>query len=191
MTDKKKKPLNRRLLTLLIAIPIGMFGFGYALVPIYNVMCSQLGINGKTSGAVDYDLTHAKIDKSRWVTVEFIASNNENLPWKFYPLTKSIKVHPGEVKKVAFFAENDSGRRMTVQAIPSVAPGQAAKYLMKTECFCFTQQTFDNGESQEMPLLFHLDPELPKNINELTLSYTMFDATGIKPQASSKSGRIS
>lgn len=179
-SDNNKNDLisRKRSLWWVIAIPVLMFGFGFALVPIYNVLCSSFGINGKTSGpAAAGDAS--QIDMSRLVTVQFVATDNANLPWKFYPLQKSVQVHPGENKKVAFFAENDSGKTMTVQAIPSVSPGIAAKYLKKTECFCFTQQTFTSGQAMEMPLLFHLDPALPKDITTLTLSYTMFDTAGV------------
>ncbi|MDI1352081.1 MAG: cytochrome c oxidase assembly protein, partial [bacterium] len=99
------------------------------------------------------------------------------VPWAFYPKIHSIKVHPGEIVKLAFYAENKTGHRMIVQAIPSVTPGLAAKYLKKTECFCFTQQTLNGHEAMEMPLLFHLDTELPAHINTVTLAYTLFDVT--------------
>jgi len=159
-----------------------MFGFGFALVPLYNVMCSAWGINGKTGGQVTYDATQVHIDKNRWVTIEFLATNNKDLPWKFYPLKQKLKVHPGQIYRIDYFAQNDSNKIMTVQAIPSVAPGLAAKYLKKTECFCFTQQTFKGGESQDMPVLFHIDPALPKYIRTVSLSYTMFDASKFKPK---------
>jgi len=184
-----RKSSNRKLVSWLVLLVIGMFGFGYALVPLYNVFCNLTGLNGKTGGAVAYNEA-AAIDKTRWVTVEFVASKNANLPWKFYPLVKKIKIHPGENKRIAYFAENDSGHEMTVQAIPSVTPGIAAKYLKKTECFCFNQQTLKNAEAQDMPMIFHLDPALPKKISTITLSYTLFDATGFKPRSQDKSGRM-
>lgn len=170
---------NKRLVTVLGIVVVGMFGFGFALVPIYNSLCKVLGINGKTSGqAAVYDQAKAQVDKSRTITVEFITTKNTTLPWKFYPRVRKLKMHPGEVKKISFYAENDSNRRMTVQAIPSVTPSIAAKYLKKTECFCFTQQTFESREGMDMPVLFHFDTELPKNIKTVTLSYTLFDVTG-------------
>lgn len=155
-----------------------MFAFGFALVPIYNSLCQTLGINGKTSNRVAvYDAKKIKVDADRVVTVEFVATNSGSVPWKFYPKTKKIKVHPGEIAKLAFYAENQSKFRMTVQAIPSVTPGIAAKYLKKTECFCFAQQTLNGHEAMDMPLLFHLDPELPANVKTITLAYTLFDVT--------------
>lgn len=163
-------------LTLFVGVVL-MFGFGFALVPLYNTFCNVLGINGKTGGAVAYDASTAQIDKDRWVTVEFVATKHLKSPWKFYPETKKVKIHPGEIQRVAFFAENDTDHSITIQAIPSVTPGYAAKYLKKTECFCFTQQTLTGHESMDMPLLFHLDPALPKKVHTMTLSYTIFDVT--------------
>ncbi len=167
-----------RLVGILVLVVLGMFGFGFALVPIYNSLCQTLGINGKTNKqAIVYDAEHALIDKKRTVTVEFIATNNSGLPWEFYPKTRRVKVHPGAIARLAFYAENKSNYPMTVQAIPSVTPGIAAKYLKKTECFCFTQQTLNGHEAMDMPLLFHLDPDLPKNVTVITLSYALFDVT--------------
>lgn len=173
-------------------IVIGMFGFGYALVPLYNVLCKTLGINGKTGGAVLYDASTAAIDKSRTITLEFLATNNEQLPWRFKPNNRKIKLHPGEMRRVSYFAENTTDHTMTVQAIPSVSPGLAANYLKKTECFCFNQQTFTGHEKMDMPILFHIDPGLPKNIKTITVSYTLFDLTNRHFRSNKKSnqGRI-
>ena len=107
-----------------------------------------------------------------------MATNNSGVPWAFYPKIRKIKVHPGEIVKLEFYAENKTDNPMTVQAIPSVTPGIAAKYLKKTECFCFTQQTLNGHEAMNMPLLFHLDTDLPVQVNTVTLSYTLFDVTG-------------
>jgi cytochrome c oxidase assembly protein subunit 11 len=174
---KEKK--QQKLLIILSLIVLGMFAFGFALVPIYNSLCKTLGINGKTNPeAIAYDVSKATIATDREVLVQFVATNNSGVPWAFYPKIAKIKVHPGEIVKLAFYAENKTGHRMTVQAIPSVTPGLAAKYLKKTECFCFTQQTLNGHEAMNMPLLFHLDTELPENIKTVTLSYTLFDVTG-------------
>jgi cytochrome c oxidase assembly protein subunit 11 len=174
--DKPKN--NSKLIAILVAVVLGMFAFGFALVPIYNTMCKALGINGKTnSEAIAYDAKKATIDKTRLITVEFITTNSGSVPWAFYPKIKKIKVHPGQIAKLSFYAENKSNHKMTVQAIPSVTPGIAAKYLKKTECFCFTQQTLGKHEAMDMPLLFHLDTDLPKYVKTLTLSYTLFDVT--------------
>ncbi len=181
----------RRLSWMLAMVAVGMLGFGYALVPIYNVMCKALGINGKTNEKpIAYDGSDP-IDKSRWVTIEFVTSRNNQMPWDFQPLVKKIRVHPGDINRIAFYAKNNSDHAMVVQAIPSVSPGLAAKHLKKTECFCFTQQELDAGESMDMPVLFHIDKDLPKEVNEMTLSYTMFDITHMKHRKNSKAGRIS
>lgn len=171
---------HRKLVFWLLAIAIGMFAFGYALVPMYNVLCKATGLNGKIggpAGASDPSL----IDKTRTVIVEFTATGNANIAFQFYPLVKKIAVHPGENTRLAFFAKNDNNKDMVIQAIPSVSPGIAAKHLKKTECFCFTKQYFKASEQRIMPILFHVDRDLPKEINTLTLSYTLFDVakTGI------------
>ena len=167
-----------KLVTLLLCIVLGMFAFGFALVPIYNSLCKTLGINGKTNQkAIAYDVTKAKIALNREIMVEFVATNNGGVPWAFYPKTRKLKVHPGEIAKLAFYAENQTNHRMTVQAVPSVTPGIAAKYLKKTECFCFTQQSLNGHEAMDMPLLFHLDTDLPANVKTITLAYTLFDVT--------------
>ncbi|KTD11656.1 cytochrome c oxidase assembly protein [Legionella gratiana] len=169
---------HNKLVLLLALLVVGMFAFGFALVPIYNSICKSLGINGKTNPeAIAYDATKVKVAKDRLVTVEFVATNNSGVPWEFYPKVRKIQVHPGEIAKLAFYAENKTNHPMTVQAIPSVTPGIAAKYLKKTECFCFTRQTLDGHEAMNMPLLFHLDADLPEKVNTVTLSYTLFDVT--------------
>lgn len=158
----------------LVILVLLMFAFGYALVPLYNVLCSALGLNGKTNATSVANTS--VIDKNRTITVQFLATNNENLAWKFYPETKKVDLHPGQNMKIAYFARNDSDHTMTVQAIPSVTPGLAASHLKKTECFCFNQQTLKAHQSMDMPIVFHLDNDLPKNIHEVTLSYTLFEA---------------
>jgi len=172
------RPNNKKLVGVLFVIVFLMFGFGFALVPIYNALCKNLGINGK----VNLNLTAAEkksdhIDQSREIWVEFVATNNSGVPWAFYPKINRIKVHPGEFARLSFYAENKTNHRMVVQAIPSVTPGIAAKYLKKTECFCFTQQTLNGHEAMDMPLLFHLDEALPSNVNTVTLAYALFDVT--------------
>jgi cytochrome c oxidase assembly protein subunit 11 len=182
---------NRRLAWALALVALGMIGFGYALVPIYNVMCKAFGINGKTNEApIAYDGSDP-IDKSRWVTIEFVTSRNNQMPWDFHPVVKKIRVHPGDINRVAFYAKNNSDHEMIVQAIPSVTPGLAAKHLKKTECFCFTQQMLRAGESMDMPVLFHIDRDLPQEVHEMTLSYTLFDITHMKHKKNLQAGKIS
>ncbi len=169
---------NRQLAVKLLFVVIAMFGFGFALVPLYDVFCDITGLNGKTAGV--YTATEAgKIDKDRLVTVQFMANNNDGMTWEFRPTQRSVKVHPGELNSVTFFAGNPTGKTMVAQAVPSVSPFQVADYLHKTECFCFEQQQLEAHQEVEMPLRFIIDSELPENVNTLTLSYTLFDITEI------------
>lgn len=162
-------------------IALGMFGFGFALVPLYKTMCLKFGINGKTNNvSIPFNAKQVKVQTDRIVEVEFVATINNGLDWAFYPKTHAVKIHPGELTKLFFYAENKTADTMVVQAIPSVTPGLAASYLKKTECFCFRQQTLDGHEAMNMPILFHLDPQLPKDINHITLSYTLYDVTHLK-----------
>ncbi len=153
-----------------------MFGFGFAMVPLYDVFCDITGINGKTGRIEQEAALSQQVDKERLVTVEFLATVNSELPWEFKPMIRKIKVHPGEVTEVNYFARNKTDRLVAGQAIPSLAPGLAAKYFNKTECFCFTRQTLQPGESKEMPLRFVVDPQLPEEIRTVSLSYTFFPA---------------
>jgi len=154
-------------------IVIGMFCFGFALVPLYNVFCKVTGINGKTGDQVTLSST-LREDVTRKISIEFTTMLNESMPWEFRPLQESVEVHPGKPTRVEFMAKNTTGRTMTGQAIPSVAPGLAAQYMHKTECFCFSQQTLAAGEEKLMPVIFYIDPEIPDDIHQLTLSYTFF-----------------
>ncbi len=151
-----------------------MFGFGYLLVPMYNVLCKAAGINGKTRGRVAYD-PHLVVDVSRDVRVEFLANRNANLPFEFRPLVTSVEVHPGQMQRVEFYFKNKTSHEMVIQAIPSVTPAEAARYFKKTECFCFTKQRFAPHEDRVMPLFFHLDKKLAKDITQVSLSYTLFN----------------
>lgn len=158
----------------LSAVVIAMFGFGFALVPLYQVFCEITGLNGKTASsastkAADY------IDRSRLVTVEFITYLSPGMKWQFEPVVQSMQVHPGEMHQVNFIARNQAGGAQVGQAVPSVSPGQAAAYLNKTECFCFNQQPLQAGESAELPLRFFVDNALPHEVTTLTLSYTLYD----------------
>ncbi len=169
---------HQKLVKILLVVVILMFGFAFALVPIYNSLCKSLGLNGKvTRDTRAYDAHQSKPALDRDVVVEFVATNSGGVPWAFYPKIKKIVVHPGVMAKLSFYAENKTSHKMTVQAIPSITPGIAAKYLKKTECFCFTRQTLDAHQAMDMPLLFHLDADLPKNINTITLAYALFDVT--------------
>ncbi|PTA48797.1 cytochrome c oxidase assembly protein [Shewanella morhuae] len=172
--DKPKS--NHKLISMLVMGCIGMFGFGFALVPLYDVLCDKLGINGKTANTAS-SYQAITVDTSRIVTVEFISQVQTGMPWKFEPQTKRLEVHPGELIHTVFLARNVSDRATVGQAIPSVSPGQGAAYFNKTECFCFNQQHLAASTSAELPLIFFVDPQLPESIHTLTLSYTLYDIT--------------
>jgi cytochrome c oxidase assembly protein subunit 11 len=165
---------NRKVVKRLLFAVVGMFGFGFAMVPLYNVLCDITGLNGKTGGRVAIAEV-LEPDLSRTVTVEFIANVNQSMPWDFTPEVSRMQVHPGKMYRTSFHAKNRTDRSMVGQAIPSVTPGLAAQHFKKTECFCFTEQQFSAGEGRDMPLLFMVDRELPDDIKVLTLSYTFFD----------------
>jgi cytochrome c oxidase assembly protein subunit 11 len=170
---------NTRTVKKLLFAVVAMFGFGFALVPLYDVFCDITGLNGKTNtSAVSY--TANDINKSRTIKVQFITRNAQGVPWKFEPLINEINVHPGEMKVVKFYAKNLSKHDIVGQAVPSVSPGLGANYFNKIECFCFTQQPLKAGEEVEMALQFYVDLELPGEINTLTLSYTLYDITDKK-----------
>lgn len=161
----------------LVAVAVVMFSFVFVvMVPLYNVLCDALGINGKTAGEA-YTSVAARVDESRLVTVQFVATNNEGMPWTFGPAVGQMKVHPGAVNDTAFHASNPLDRDMVAQAIPSVSPSRAAEYFHKTECFCFSQQALAGNSSAELPLQFIIDQDLPRDIRTITLSYTIFDVT--------------
>lgn len=182
MQDQQLNKANKKLVNRLVLIAVAMFGFGFALAPMYEAFCSAFGINGRfvdiQSG--DYDATAkvakiTEIDTSRSVTVQFTASRNQDLDWEFRPLENTVTVNPGEIRVVKYYAKNLTDKTVVAQAVPSVSPGRATKYFNKIECFCFTQQTFKPGEAREMPLRFVVDPALPGKISTLTLAYTFFD----------------
>ncbi|GEA08784.1 cytochrome c oxidase assembly protein [Alteromonas sp. KUL42] len=167
---------NNKMVLKLIVIVIGMFGFGFALVPLYDVFCDVAGINGKTDKTAAV-YSSVEIDESREVTVEFITRTNTGMPWEFRAETKRVKVHPGELNTVSFYVRNPASSNIVAQAIPSVSPGTAALYLNKTECFCFNQQPLDAGSEAYMPMQFYVDPQIPQEITYLTLQYTLYDVT--------------
>jgi cytochrome c oxidase assembly protein subunit 11 len=174
-TDNNMNNNNKTVKKLLLVV-VAMFGFGFALVPLYDVFCDITGLNGKTNNtAATYEANG--VDKSRTVKVQFITRNAKGIPWKFEPIINEINVHPGEMKLVSFYAKNNAPHDIIGQAVPSVSPGLAANYFHKIECFCFTQQPLTSGEDVEMSLQFYVDLALPEDINTLTLSYTLYDIT--------------
>jgi len=161
----------------LILASIGMFAFGFLLVPLYDVFCDITGLNGKTSSKAYATEDGLLVDKSRWVTVQFLTNKNASMNWEFEAAEHKVRVHPGELRKVSFTVINPTTQRMTAQAVPSVSPSEGAEYLLKTQCFCFEQQELSPGANQQMTLLFRVDPKLPEHIGTLTLAYTLFDIT--------------
>lgn len=161
----------------LFVVVVAMFGFGFALGPIYTAVCKATGINGKLSGMAVNAAELPAVDESRWVTVLLLTTVNGARPWDFHPEVSEVKVHPGQLTTVKFFAHNSEGRELVAQAVPNVAPWDAARHLKKTECFCFSNQTFKADETKEMPVRFMLDPGLPADVDTVTLSYTFFDVT--------------
>lgn len=177
MADEAGRDLaNRRLVIKLVWIVVGAVLFTIALVPLYNVLCEVTGFNGKTRGEAVQAAKSMKVDESRWVTVEFTSSVMSGLSWDFYPKQSSMKVHPGQVQLATYFAKNVTNSTVVGQAVPSVSPGQAAQYFKKIECFCFQRQELKAGESKEMPLTFFVSPDLPKDVQTITLSYAFYKA---------------
>ena len=183
---------NRKMLGKLAVVAVGMFGFGYALVPVYRAICEFTGINvlavGETTlpGAAgnwrnSLKPGNTQVDSSRTITVEFDA--NAHGPWEFHPEKRSVKVHPGELTTVMYEFRNTQSHRMSAQAIPSYAPGQAAAHFNKLECFCFNQYTLNPGESKKWPVVFVIDSKLSKDVKTITLSYTFFEVGARTPPA--------
>lgn len=161
----------------LVLVVVAMFGFGFALVPLYDVFCDITGINGKTNETAA-TIYAGEVDESRTVTVEFITRTHTGMPWEFRAQTHRVKVHPGELNTVEFYVRNPASKGMVAQAIPSVTPGQAALFLNKTECFCFNSQPLNAGAEALMPMRFYVDPQIPDDIHFFTVQYTLFDVTG-------------
>ena len=158
-------------------ILVGMCLFVVALVPLYDLFCEITGLGGKTGDQYTYDPATTQPDTSRLVKVNFITNTNEGMVWDFWPEKGGVRVHPGEVREVIFYARNPTGRPMVGQAIPSLVPVAAAQYFHKTECFCFNQQILQPGEEVAMPMRFIVDRDLPKNVQSINLSYALFDIT--------------
>lgn len=172
---------NGRMVLWLGALTIGMFGFGFALVPLYNLYCQVVGIqSADQQRALN---VQARVDPSaeiqdRWVTVRFDTTVHPSLPWALESNERSLRVRPGEIHEVMFVASNRSSAKVTGQALPTVIPWQANDFFNKTECFCFVKQTLDGGERREMPLRFVVSPALPDGVTSLTLSYNFMHLDG-------------
>ena len=186
--NSKLLRLNRTTLGKLVVVAIAMFGFGYALIPVYRQVCEVLGINVLTQkGEFVAAPTNTQVDTSRTITIEL--DGNSQGPWRFRPTTRSIDVHPGELATVMYEVVNTQGRAVKAQAIPSYAPQSATPHFMKVECFCFQEQTMGPNEARQMPVVFFIDPKLPRDVKNITLSYTFFEIGGaFKAAAAPKAG---
>jgi len=172
-----ERRLNRQMLGKLLVIAVLMFGFGYALIPMYKKICEVTGVNLLTpKDATVTAPVNSQIDKSRTVTIEF--DGNSQGPWRFRPTVSSLTVHPGEMTQVVYEVVNTQARTVDAQAIPSYAPQQSAAFFKKIECFCFTQQTLGPNQARQMPVVFYIDPALPREVKTITLSYTFFEVGG-------------
>lgn len=189
---------NLRMLGKLLVVTLGMFAFGYLLIPAYKAICEATGVNilslterqvpgnGVAADEARALVKNTQVDTTRTITVEFDA--NARGPWDFKPAQRSIKVHPGEMATVMYEFQNMQNRRMAAQAIPSYAPHQASAFFNKLECFCFNQYTLEPGEKKQWPVVFYIDPKLSKDVTTITLSYTFFEVGGKTPPAPAGTG---
>jgi cytochrome c oxidase assembly protein subunit 11 len=167
---------HRSLTLKLLGIALGSFGFGFALVPLYNVLCGITGVGDQTlllrkAEAVEHP------DPNRTITIEFLGNVASAGEWDFHPVRMTVDVHPGQLSSAEFFAHNLTGREMIAQAVPNIAPSKLAPYFHKTECFCFSPQHFNKDEQRNMPVRFIVDPAIPKYVDRITLAYTLYDAS--------------
>ena len=173
MTEQKKES-DRSLTWKLLGIAAGSFGFAFALVPLYNVICGVTGV-GDQSALLRKAKAVEHLDPNRTITVEFLSNEGGNGEWDFRPVKREIEVHPGKLYSAEFFFHNLTGRDTVAQAIPSIAPSKVAAYFHKTECFCFSPQHFNVNEQRDMPVRFIIDPAIPSYVDRITLSYTFYD----------------
>ena len=183
---------NKQVALKLSALVLVMFGFGFVLVPLYDIFCEVTGLNGKPGVIGTSEVERLEPDFSREIVVEFVTSIGANTGnWSFEPKVRRVTVNPGALYTAYFRAENLTDLTRVAQAVPSVAPGLASKYFDKTECFCFTQQQFAANEGRDMPVTFVINPQLPKNVSTVTLSYTFFasqaTASSVTPQQATDS----
>ena len=160
----------------LVVVALGMFGFGFLLVPFYKTICEVAGLNS----VVERDeVANTQVDASRLMTIEFDANARNGLPWTFAPLERSVRIHPGQLVHVTYEVRNNASVPVALQAIPSYGPQAAAQYFRKLDCFCFKQQVLEPGEVRQMPVVFVIDPKVPSDLGTITLSYTFFEVEGI------------
>jgi cytochrome c oxidase assembly protein subunit 11 len=178
---------HKQMVVKLVVIVAVMFGFGYAMVPMYRAICAALGINvlslaeREVPGTASRAKPNTQVDLSRTITIEF--DTNARGPWSFKPEIRSLEVHPGQLNTVIYEFRNDQPRAMSAQAIPSYAPKQSTAHFNKLECFCFNEYTLQPGESKRWPVVFVIDPKLPRDVKTITLSYTFFEVGGKVPAA--------
>lgn len=177
-SDDKKSALsatNNRLAWQLSGIVLAGLLFAFAIAPLYDVLCKKLGLNGRADSAMTASDKNMKIDKTRWVTVIFTGNTMPGLAWSFHPSDTSLRVHPGEITLTSYIAKNNGEDSELGVAVPSVTPELAALYFKKIECFCFKQQTLKSGESKKMPVMFYVRPDLPADVNTVTLNYAFYN----------------
>ena len=180
ISPNERQRSNKRLAFKLGAVAVLMVGFGFAMVPLYDVICKLTGLNGKTNAVAMVADKNTQVDLSRSVTVEFLSHTMPGVGLKFKPEQFSIRIHPGEISRMNYTVTNTSDQVFVGQAVPSITPAVAAQYFEKLECFCFNQQTFKPGETRTMPVVFVVNPKMSRDFGTVTLSYTFFEAIKTK-----------
>jgi cytochrome c oxidase assembly protein subunit 11 len=181
--SQQKVSKNNQLAWKLSLIVLSGLIFGFALAPLYDVMCKKFGLNGRADSTMTASDKNIKIDKTRWVTVIFTGNTMPGLGWSFHPSDNSLRVHPGEITLTSYMAKNNGADSELGVAVPSVTPEVAALYFKKIECFCFKQQTLKSGESKKMPVMFYVRPDLPADVNTVTLNYAFFNGASTADKA--------
>ena len=175
-TIESKKRANRKLVRTLLVMTAGSFAFGWALIPLYDVLCRAAGI-GNAEAKAGKSVVEEAVDPNREVTIEFVAEPASVGSFDFRPKVASMRIHPGKLYDAEFYAKNLTNEASVAQAVPSISPTGTAKYFHKTECFCFSPQKFGAGEGRDLPVRFIVDPQLPRTVDKLTLAYTIYDTT--------------
>jgi cytochrome c oxidase assembly protein subunit 11 len=177
LNKDQQRRANRSLTSRLLIMTLGSFAFGWALVPLYDVLCKVAGIGNAEAKAGRSGSVEQRVDLGREITVEFVADPASVGSFEFRPKVAAMRIHPGKLYDTEFYARNLTSAASVAQAVPSISPGGAAKYFHKTECFCFSPQKFAGGEGRDMPVRFIVDPQLPGNVDKLTLAYAIYDTT--------------
>jgi cytochrome c oxidase assembly protein subunit 11 len=176
LSRQQQRRANRSLTNRLLVMALGSFAFGWALIPLYDVLCKVAGI-GNAEAKAGRAVASEHVDPNRLITIEFVTNIASVGSYDFHPNVASMRIHPGKLYDATFFAQNLTTGASIAQAVPSISPGGAAKYFHKTECFCFSPQKFAPGEGRDMPVRFIVDPQLPGNVDKLTLAYAIYDTT--------------